>query len=167
MDEVSGRPPQDLRHAQKWSLRKILEPEIEGDTSDLKFVFDYNGHDEWQHVIEILGIAPSNMRTVYDIDDKTQVFCYGGQGSRIAENCSKVVRREGPISWRRIKEAFDANVPDNPESAALRQWCAYDCENYSSGLLLSGLPALRFDPYNFRHILVNHHLSRIRKRDVR
>lgn len=54
MADARGRPPEDLRHSQKWSLPKILEPEIEVDTTDLRFVFDYNFHDEWQHVIEFL-----------------------------------------------------------------------------------------------------------------
>lgn len=157
-NKFNGQGPGDVRNAQKASLRHILEAELQENARDLRFVFTYGAEDEWQHEIEILGTGPPNEPLPPMIDTSTQEFCYGGQGARLAEDCNQAVGRDGPRSWQRLKEAFDDNVDDKPESVALREWCMPTCANYAG--------SDQFDPYEFKEHFVNIHLKRIKKRAV-
>lgn len=103
------------------------------------------------------------MRLEHNVRDRVEVFCYGGQGSPITKNCAKAIRGpSGAEAWRRVKEAFNVNVPDNPKSFALREWVEHECENY-----ISPWGSTSFDPYMFDRFGVNQLLFRVRKREER
>ncbi|KAF2458233.1 MM3350-like domain-containing protein [Lineolata rhizophorae] len=126
-----------------WTLEEVYEDHSW--RGEAKIFYEYDAESEWVHEFQLLGYTAAGWKTQVNVDEKSPqiVFCLGGEGHPIAEQCG------GPGEWVDLKKALSKDTPGDPDGERL--WYRDACENGGK---------MTLDPYEWHMGRVNRCLKR-------